>query len=154
MPQLSVRFSEQFNAPRAKVFPYFAQHETFGAMAGGPLMARLRFIRRIKIGVDLKNPDGVGSVRRIAYGPMAFEETVITSERDRLIEYVISKGSPLKNHKGRIEFHDDKTGTRVDYVIHFEPKLPGTGSLLQGVLRGMITPAFGRIRKALAEQGS
>jgi len=150
MSQQSVRFVEHFNAAPAKVFPYFAQHETFGAMAGGPVAAKLKFIRRIRLGENLKQPDGVGSVRRIAYGPMAFEETVSASEPGKLIEYYISKGSPLKNHKGRIEFHADKGGTRVDYVITFEPKIPGTSGLLKGVLKGMITPAFGRIRKALA----
>lgn len=150
MSQHSVRFSENFDAPRATVFPFFARHETFGAMAGGPVMAKLKFMRRIKRSEDLNNPDGLGSVRRIGYGPLAFEETVIASERGKLIEYVISKGSPLKNHKGRIEFHDDANGTRVDYLITFEPKLPGTGPLLKSVLTGMISPAFGRIRKALA----
>ena len=150
MSQQSVRFTEYFDAPPAKVFPYFARHETFGAMAGGPVAAKLKFIRRIRIGNSIKSPDGVGSVRRIGYGPLGFEETVRTSDVGKLIEYYISRGSPLKNHLGRIEFHDDAGGTRVDYVITFEPKLPGTAGLLKGVLKGMISPAFGRIRKALA----
>ena len=152
MSQHSVQFSEHFNAPPAAVYPYFAQHETFGVMAGGPLAARLKFIRRIRLGEDIKQPDGVGSVRRIGYGPLGFEETVITAEPGALIEYVISKGSPLKDHHGRIEFVAEGTGTRLNYVITFAPKVPGTGALLKGVLRGMITPAFGRIRKALANR--
>ena len=123
----TVSFSEHFEASPQRVFPYFAEHETFGAMAGGPLAARLRFIRRIKIGVDLKNPDGVGSVRRIGFGPTAFEETVRVSEPGECMEYYISKGSPLKNHRGRIEFTPEGGGTRVEYVITFEPKLPGSG---------------------------
>ena len=150
MSQHSVRFTEHFNAAPTKVFPYFASHETFGAMAGGPVAAKLKFIRRVRLGKDIKHSDGEGSVRRIGYGPIAFEETVRTSTPGKLIEYYISKGSPLKKHKGRIEFHADGTGTRVDYLITFEPKVPGTGPLLKGVLYGMIAPAFGRIRKALA----
>lgn len=150
MSQHSVRFVEHFNAPPAAVFPYFAQHETFGAMAGGPLADKLRLIRRVRIGEDLKHPDGVGSVRRIAYGPLAFEETVTASTPNRLIEYVISKGSPLKNHIGRIEFSDDAGGTRVDYLITFEPRLPGTALAIKQALKAMIGPAFPRIRKALA----
>lgn len=150
MSQHSVRFTEHFAAAPAAVFPYFARHETFGAMAGGPVAAHLKFIRRVRLGEDIKQPDGKGSVRRIGYGPLAFEETVRTSTPGKLIEYYISKGSPLKNHQGRIEFHADGKGTRVDYLITFEPKLPGTAALLKGVLNGMISPAFGRIRKALA----
>ncbi len=149
MPQHSVSFSEHFDAAPAAVFPYFAEHATFGAMAGGPVMAKLKFIRRVKDSADAKRPDGKGSVRRIGYGPIAFEETVRTSEPGKLIEYFISKGSPLKNHLGRIEFHPEGKGTRVDYVITFEPKVPGTGGMLKGVLKGMIAPAFGRIRQAL-----
>ena len=149
MSQLSVTFSERFDAAPAAVFPYFAEHETFGAMAGGPVMAKLKFIRRIKDSRDAKRPDGEGSVRRIGYGPIAFEETVLTSTPGKLIEYAISKGSPLKNHLGRIEFHPEGKGTRVEYVITFEPKVPGTGGVLKGVLKGMISPAFGRIRSAL-----
>lgn len=149
MSQHSVRFTETFAAPPAKVFPYFASHETFGAMAGGPAAAKLRFIRRIRIGENLKQPDGQGSVRRIGYGPLGFEETVRKSEPGKLIEYYISRGSPLKNHLGRIEFHADAEGTRVDYLITFEPKVPGTAGVLKGVLKAMISPAFGRIRQAL-----
>jgi hypothetical protein len=37
----------------------------------------------------------------------------------------------------------------VDYVITFDTKPPGTGPILKEVLKGMISPAFGRIRKAL-----
>jgi hypothetical protein len=150
MAQNTVSFSEHFKATPAQVFPYFANHATFGAMAGGPVAAKLKFIRRIRLGENLKQPDGVGSVRRIGYGPLGFEETVRTSEPGKLIEYFISKGSPLKNHFGRIEFHADGKGTRVDYTITFEPKVPGTGGVLKGVLNSMIAPAFGRIRKALA----
>lgn len=150
MSSHSVSFTEHFNATPEEVFPYFAQHETFGAMAGGPLAEKLHFIRRIKIGVDLRHPDGVGSVRRIGYGPTAFEETVRVSDPGELIEYAITRGSPIKNHHGRIAFTADAGGTRVDYTIRFEPKIPGTGPAIGLVLKAMIAPAFPRIRKALA----
>ena len=152
MSSHSVSFSEHFNAPPEAVFPYFAQHETFGAMAGGPLAEKVRFIRRIKIGVDLRHPDGVGSVRRIGYGFTAFEETIRVSEPGELIEYAITKGSPIKNPLGRIVFTADAGGTRVDYTIRFEPKIPGTGAAFEKVLKAMIAPAFPRIRKALADR--
>jgi hypothetical protein len=40
------------------------------------------------------------------------------------MEYVISKGSPIKNHKGRMEFSEEHGQTRLEYSIIFEPKLP------------------------------
>jgi uncharacterized protein YndB with AHSA1/START domain len=151
MAQHEVRFSEDFDAPRAKVFALFASHEKFGAAATGPIGVRLGLLRRVRSGDDPAQPDGVGSVRRIGFGPTAFEETVLVSEPPSLIEYRISKGSPLKNHHGRIAFSDlPDGGTHVDYRIVFEPRVPGTAGLLSAVLRGLIAPAFPRMRKTLA----
>jgi Polyketide cyclase / dehydrase and lipid transport len=152
MPQHRVTFDEFIAAPPAAVFPYFAQHEVFGAMAGGPLAERVRFIRRIRIGTEIGKPDGIGSVRRIGYWPLDFEETVITCDEGKLIEYRVSRGSPLDNHHGRIEFHATEGGTRVHYSIEFDPKLPYTGFALEQVLKVMIAPAFGRIRRAVADR--
>lgn len=151
MPQHEVRFSEDFNAPRASVFELFASHQKFAAAAGGPLGTRLGLLRRVRSGNDPARPDGAGSVRRIGFWPLAFEETVLVSEVPSLIEYRISKGSPLKNHHGRIVFTDlPGGGTHVDYQIVFEPKMPGTAGVLARVLRGMIAPAFPRMRQTLA----
>jgi uncharacterized protein YndB with AHSA1/START domain len=151
MSQHEVRFSEDFDAPRAKVFALFASHEKFGEAVGGPVAVKLGILRRVRSGNDPSQPDGIGSVRRIGFWPIAFEETVLVSERPSLIEYRISKGSPLKNHHGRIVFTDlPGGGTHVDYRIVFEPRLPGTAGALAAVLRGMIAPGFPRMRKTLA----
>ena len=91
-------------------------------------------------------------MRRIGYWPLDFEETVITCDEGKLIEYRVSRGSPLDNHHGRIEFHATEGGTRVHYSIEFDPKLPYTGFALEQVLKVMIAPAFGRIRRAVADR--
>jgi hypothetical protein len=65
MAQHEVRFSEDFDAPRAAVFEQFANHEKFGAAATGPIGTRLGLLRKIRSGDDPAQPDGVGSVRRI-----------------------------------------------------------------------------------------
>ena len=117
MGQQNIHISQLFNAPIETIFNILTDHESFGQVIG----------TRIKRVVDSpgENPNGVGSVRRISAFPTpAFEETVITFEPNQLMEYVISKGSPIKNHKGRMEFSEERGQTRLEYSIIFEPKLP------------------------------
>ncbi len=150
MAQQTIVFSEDFDASVAAVFEQFADHARFGAALGGPVGRRLRFIRRVRLGDDLKSADGVGSVRRIGYGPTGFEETVTAFEPLRLIEYRITRGSPLKHHHGRIEFYAlPGHGTHVEYTIVFEPRVPGTGAFLVRALNAVLTPGFERMRRSL-----
>lgn len=143
--QRSLRFSRQFSAPRGKVFALFASHERFGAALGGPAGVKLGALRRIKTSEEPGNPDGLGSVRRIGFGPSAFEETIVGFESGKRIEYRISRGSPLKNHLGQIEFRDVPGGTQVDYSIRFEPRIPGTGGAIALLLHSLISSGLNRI---------
>jgi uncharacterized protein YndB with AHSA1/START domain len=117
MGQENIHITQLFNAPVETIFNTLTDHEAFGQVIH----------TRIKRVVDSpgENKNGVGSVRRISAFPApAFEETVITFEPNRLMEYVISKGSPIKNHKGHMEFSEEHGQTRLEYSIVFEPKLP------------------------------
>lgn len=117
MSQQSIHITHLFNAPVEEVFHHLTDHETFGEVINTP-------IKRV---VDSHDPDknGIGSVRRITAFPFpAFEETVVAFEANQFMEYAVSKGGPIKNHKGRMEFSDEQGKTRLNYTIHFEPKLP------------------------------
>lgn len=119
MPQHHIRFEEIVPAAPETVFEFFADHEQFITLFGGRCT-------RIKQGEA--EPNGLGSVRRIGPGPLAFEETIVAFERPRQIHYAISRGGPLKNHLGRIEFSPAPNGgTRVNYQIEFDGKLPLIG---------------------------
>ena len=48
----------------------------------------------------------------------------MTYVANELMEYVVSKGSPIKNHFGRMEFTGDENETRLFYTIDFDPRLP------------------------------
>ncbi len=63
------------------------------------------------------------------------------------MEYVISKGSPIKNHKGRMEFSDEQGQTRLNYTIDFEPKLPFVllGSILKKAIEKPIREGLMRL---------
>lgn len=143
MAKHSVHFSEFFPAPRAKVFAFFADHRKFGLIWGGDFS-------RIRDGQDPADPNGLGSVRRIRSAGLSFEETIVAYQPPVLIEYTVSRGSPIKNHLGRIEFKDAPGGTRVDYSIRFAPRVPGTGWLLARILEQGWKKGVHRVMKNLA----
>lgn len=145
MSRYEVSFDEVFPAPRSKIFKFFGTHKKVGLIFGGQF-------DRIKDGEDAKNPDGLGSVRRIKLplpGP-SFEETIITFQPETLIEYTVTRGSPIKNHLGHIEFSDAPNGgTRVKYTIGFEPRIPCTGLVIKGILSAGFKMGIPRVMKNL-----
>jgi len=139
MGRQHIEIQQSFNAPVETIFNLLTDHESFGNVLA----------TKIKRVVDSQeeNKNGVGSVRRITSFPVpAFEETVITFKPNHLMEYVVSKGSPIKNHKGRMEFSENGGKTKLHYTIYFEPKLPF--ALLGSVLKQAIEKP---IRKSLEE---
>ncbi|MGH8530824.1 MAG: SRPBCC family protein [Nevskiales bacterium] len=144
MPSQQVHFQQFFAAPPAQVFAYFADHEKFGRIWPGQF-------RRIKDGQDPAEPNGLGSVREIkAIGP-PFEETIVVFEPPKRIEYVVSRGSPIKNHRGVILFKEASGDTQLDYSISFDPRIPFTGGLIARVLENGWRRG---VQRALADIGS
>lgn len=133
---------QTFDAPVEEIFGALADHESFGKLLQ----------TKIKRVVDSReeNKNGVGSVRRISAFPIpAYEETVVTYEPNRLIEYVVSKGSPIKSHRGRMEFSEEQGKTRLHYTIDFEPKLPFIflGSFLKQVIDKTLRKGIERLAR-------
>ena len=130
-----------FNAPVQAVFAELSDHEKMGAVLGAK-------VRRIKDGKGDIN--GIGSVRRITPVPLAdFEETVTGFEPNKLIEYTVTKGSPIKNHLGRMVFSEEGGKTHLHYTIQFDMKLgiPFTGFLLKTILETVITSGLHKLAK-------
>ncbi|WP_029891692.1 SRPBCC family protein [Polycyclovorans algicola] len=116
----------RFAAPPDVVFEQFADHEKFAQIFGASA-------DRVKDGQD--EPNGLGSVRRVLPGPLAMEETIVAFDRPKAIDYAITKGGPLKNHLGQIRFVAIDGGTRVDYDIRFESKVPLLGYVVAAALK-------------------
>lgn len=127
MPAHRVDLTHTVAAPVEAVFDFFSDHDKFGRLWPAK-------IRRIRTGE--REANGVGSVREIRIGPLRFEETIVSSRRPELLEYRISRGGPLRNHHGRIEFHPCDTGTRIVYTISFDARVPFTGGLIARQLAG------------------
>ena len=127
MPSQKIRLQCHIKAPVEKVYDFFCDHESFARIWPGKT-------ERIKVSDNPEYPNDVGSIRRITVGPVSFEETNITVERPSLIEYTITKGGPIKNHLGRIQFSGDSSETHIDYSIEFDAKIPLTGGLIASSL--------------------
>jgi uncharacterized protein YndB with AHSA1/START domain len=123
-----IKIYQEFDAPVDRVWEAFNDHVSFGKMMG-------QKVERIVDSADATNINGVGSVRLMRLPTGAFQETIMRSERPALIEYKITKGTPLHHHYGTIRFTrlaDDKSA--VDYSIELGSKIPLLGSIVKAGL--------------------
>jgi uncharacterized protein YndB with AHSA1/START domain len=117
-----------FTAPVDRVFAYLSEHENLAAVFGAS-------VERLEDGSPERN--GVGSRRKLKVAPGAapFEETVTRFVPGELIEYRITKGSPLRDHVGIIRFSAAPGGgTHLDYRIRIASRVPGLSPLVTAVL--------------------
>lgn len=139
-----IQMNVAFNAPVETVFAELSDHEKMGKVLGAK-------VKRIKEGKNSTN--GVGSIRRLTPVPLAdFEETVTGFEPNKLIEYTVTKGSPIKNHLGRMVFSEANGKTHLHYTIQFDMKLgiPFTGLILKTVLEKVITSGLHKLARTYA----
>lgn len=113
----NIDITHDFTLPVERVYAYLAEHEHLGPLFGAK-------ITRVKDGDTTRN--GVGSVRQVKVGPLPpLEETVLEAVPNERIVYRITKGSPLRNHRGVMEFSTTAAGSRLRYVIEFGAVVPG-----------------------------
>ena len=116
----------EFPYPVAQVFAFLAAHENQPRILG----AR---VERLTDGEGHK--DGVGSSRRMTMPPLpSWDETVTAFEANRRIEYRITRGGPIRGHRGVLVYSpagEGGKGTRLEYTVTFEPRVPLTGGILR-----------------------
>ena len=123
-----VKVYQEFDASAAQIWEAMNDHATFGKMMGQKVV-------RIVDSSDHANINGVGSVRSLGL-PIAVEETIIRSEKHSLIEYKITKGTPLHHHYGRVRFADISTGrSSVTYEIELGSKIPLVAAIVKAALQ-------------------
>ena len=112
-----IKVSEQFPFSVEKLFGYMEVHENLETLFF-PLN-----VETIQSGSPQRY--GVGSVRKLSIKSVApFEETITAYKENELIEYKITKGSPLKNHHGVMKFSSTPNGSKLDYTIQFDSDVP------------------------------
>lgn len=98
--------------------------------------------------------NGAGAVRRIRVAGSSFEETVLRSIPNQLIEYTVSRGGPVKNHLGTMRFAAQGSGCELHYTITFESKLPLAGPLIKFLLAGPIIGGLKKLSASYVQPGT
>jgi uncharacterized protein YndB with AHSA1/START domain len=134
-----VLVERDFSQPAERVFAYLSEHENLGVI----------FPTRVERVRDGENGErnGVGSVRRLSFrGLMPFEETVTGMEPNRRIEYRITKGTPLRGHRGEMLFSErDGGGSHLRYEIVLGSAVPGVARIVASSLRRSIAKGLDKV---------
>ena len=141
MPTHHININKTFSKPLAEVFNAVTDHENFGKLIGTN-------IKRIKDGDQHLN--GLGSIRQINITPLPpFEETVTDFIDEEYFEYKITKGSPIKNHIGRLKFVQNGNSTQLNYTIDFDMKLPIPliGKIFKNTLEKQISKGLDKLNR-------
>ena len=138
MRALWVEVEQDFSAPVDRVFAHFSEHENLEPLLGAK-------IERLGDGQPQRN--GVGSRRRLRIGPLPpFEETVTKFVPDDLIEYRITKGTPLRDHVGVMRFEAlPGGGTHLDYRIRISSGIPGVAPLVRAATASTISAGLAKL---------
>ena len=143
----AVQVEYEFRVPVERVFNHLSEHENLGEVFG------MR-VARVQDGEHHRN--GVGSVRRLSIAGIApFEETVTAFREYQLIEYRITKGTPLNEHHGAMRFSRRESGhaSHLEYVIRLGSDVPGVAKIVARVLRRRITRGLAHLDEQLVALG-
>lgn len=137
----TITMHQSFNAPVEQVFNTLSDHESFGRICG--ISAT-----RIKDGDD--GASGLGSIRELKIGPLpSFDETITQFVPNELIEYRITRGSPIKNHVGTMRFKEQDGQAVLNYTIELESKIPLTTGLIKAALENGISKGLAKYARSL-----
>ena len=141
----SIQVKKEFNAPLEQVFDLLSKHSTYN-VAFAPIQ-----VERIKDSADPERPDGVGSVRRMGFGPVKpLQEQITLLELNERIEYQIIKNPFVKHHLGVIEFEAKDTDTTlVTYTIELQARAPFVSKLILAQLKSAIKLGFSKLAKTV-----
>jgi uncharacterized protein YndB with AHSA1/START domain len=132
-----VHVVQDFPQPVEELFAHLSEQENLESLFGAK-------IRRLSDGTD-GTRNGAGASRELKVGPLpGFVETNTEVVPDELIRYRITKGGVLKDHEGVMRFSRQGTGSRLDYTIDFDAKVPGTGPLVRAMLQRNVSAGLRR----------
>src|SRR5690606_17982444 len=140
-----IQVKKEFNAPIDQVFDLLSKHSTYN-IAFAPIQ-----VERIKDSADPERPDGIGSVRRMGFGPVKpLQEQITLLELNERIEYQIIKNPLVKHHLGIIEFEaKDADKTLVTYTIELQARAPFVSKLILAQLKSAIKLGFSKLAKTV-----
>jgi uncharacterized protein YndB with AHSA1/START domain len=138
-----VHVIQDFPQPVEDVFAYLSEQENLEPLFGAK-------VKRLSDGTD-GTRNGAGASRELRIGPLpGFVETNTEVTPNELIRYRITKGGVLRNHEGVMRFSREGEGSRLDYTIVFDGKIPGVGAVVEAMLTRSISTAL----RKLAQRGT
>jgi uncharacterized protein YndB with AHSA1/START domain len=94
-------------------------------------------------------PDGVGAIRRFAYGKIVTRECVVAFEPPHWLAYQLLSGLPVRDYRADVTLRSTPDGgTAIRWQMQFEPIVPGTGWLV----RRRLEPFIGDVAQRLARR--
>lgn len=143
MAQINVR--QRFNQSPERVFAVLGTH-----VGLNQLFWPMQVVRSTDA-TDPKYPDGVGSVRRMGFGPIKpVTEKITAYEPNRMVEYTLVGKAPVRHHVGRMTFTPDGNGTVVHYHIALDSAVPLLAPALLAGLQRVIQTGLARMARTLA----
>lgn len=131
-PVQRVHVTQEFPQPVEDVFAYLTEAENLQPLFGAKITC-------LSEGSDGTH-NGTGASRELRVGPLpGFVETNTEVIPNELVRYRITRGGILKNHEGVMRFSRQGSGSRLDYTIDFDGKLPGVGAAVKLMLTRSIT---------------
>lgn len=140
----SIQVKQEFDAPIAQVFELLSKHATYN-VAFAPVQ-----VVRVKDSADPERPDGLGSIRRMGFGPIKpVQEQITLLEVNQRIEYKLINNPLIKHHIGMIEFSEiSPNKTLVTYTIELQARAPFVSKLILAQLKHAITLGFKKLAKS------
>lgn len=141
----SIKVKQEFNAPIDQVFDLLSKHSTYN-IAFSPVQ-----VVRVKDSADPERPDGLGSIRRMGFGPIKpVQEQITLLDVNKRIEYKLINNPLIKHHIGILEFTElAQNKTRVDYTIELQARAPFVSKLILAQLKLAITLGFKKLAKSV-----
>ena len=133
------------SAPPERVFALLDDATSWRRWAG-PLVAHASWEREGE-----PAPGGVGAIRKVGRWPMFGREQVLVSEPPSHHAYTTLSGNPVRGYRADVALTPDGAGTLITWSATFEPRIAGTGRLLEGFYRRLIG-SFARRLATYAEQ--
>lgn len=87
-------------------------------------------------------PGGVGAIRRLGRWPVVVREETVAYEQDRLHRYTMLTWAPLREYHAEVVLEPRESGTHVAWRGTFAELVPGTGPLIEWVMKrifGLLT---------------
>ena len=145
MASYSYEVTARSAAPPERVFELLSDATSWPRWAG-PVIAHASWDRQGE-----PAPGGVGAIRKLGRWPMFSREQVVASQPPSHHAYTILSGNPVRNYRADVALEPDGGGTVIAWSATFEPRIPGTGHLLERVYRTLIGSVARRLA-AYAEQ--